>query len=185
MRKKINLPVIDFAAEAVDKIESLVGKSIHNEFGGVLCIDTNNKIHLENVIKGGSEGIEKMPKECETTNNKIGTFHTHPKYDPDGELSVERISSGDYLSHESTKDFISCIGHASTKKLTCMIGNSSTRKTEEISTLLNLLFELGKAEMYWLSVQGKSRKRAEDEIRKEGHYDKINKYYNWLRVDLE
>lgn len=186
MKRKISSqllpPILDFAKETVNEIESLINKSIHNEFGGVLCLDANNKIHLENIISGGREGITKMPKECERTNKKIGTFHTHPKYDPDGKLSVERTSSGDYISHETNRDFISCIGHASTKKLTCMMNNP--RNTEEINKLFNLISELGEAEMYWLTVQGKTRKEADKEITKEGHYNEINKYYNWLNVDL-
>ena len=185
MKKKVSFkspPVIEFASSTVDKIESFINKSINNEFGGVLCLDINNKLYLENVVKGDAEGIDEMPNECEEGNKRVGTFHTHPKYDPNGELTVERISMSDYNFHESNNDFITCIGHASTKKLNCMVSGARTDK--EKKDLDYLISELGEAEVYWQMIQAETRKEADEEIIKEGHYDKINKYYNWLNVDL-
>ncbi len=189
MKKKLSfqlpLPIIDFADKTVSEIESLIKQSVHNEFGGVLCLDANNKLYLENVVKGGDkdEGIEEMPEKCEEGNRRVGSFHTHPRFDPEGEYSVERISSSDYYYHESHNDSITCIGHASTEKLTCMI--SGIRNAKEQAELEHLISELGEAEVYWQMIQAPTRKKAEEEIKKEGHYDKINKYYNWLNVDLK
>ena len=185
MKKKVGfqLPlVIEFASSAVNKIESLINKSINNEFGGVFCLDVNNKLYLESIVKGGAEGIDSFPDKCEEGNRRVGTFHTHPKFDPDGELSVERISMSDYNFHESSDDSITCIGHASTKRLTCMV--SGARSDKEKKDLEYLISELGEAEVDFHMLRDLTRKEADEEIRKEGHYDKINKYYNWLNVDL-
>lgn len=183
-KARFQLPpvTLDFADVTIDEIEKLIHKSIHNEFGGVLCLDATNKIYLENIIKGDEEGIGEMPKDCEEGNRRIGSFHTHPKFDPEGDLTVERVSSGDYLYHEYNKDIITCIGHASTNKLTCLV--SGTRNEEEEKELDKLISDLGEAEVYWQMIQASTRKEAEEEIRKEGHYEKLNKHYNLLNIDM-
>lgn len=172
-------PVLEFADSTVNLIDELISKSKNIEFGGVLCLDANNKIYLENVVKGTESGIDEMPDTCEEGMRPIGSFHTHPEKD------VDRISSSDYNYHVAKQEIITCIGQqiGKKRKLTCIVYMPMSEK--EAKEREHLISELGEAEVYFQMIACDTKEEAEKEIKKEGHYDKLKPYFNWLNVEYE
>jgi hypothetical protein len=169
--KKIQPPVLEFAKETVDKIEELINHTKKKEIGGLLCLDVNNKIYIEQ-IKEGSETELFIPTQCKENMSPIGTFHTHPL----GE--IERISSSDY--ERATQDFITCVGQKinNINKIKCLIPlrlNDKQKKERE-----ELISEL--SEIDFLINLGYSKEEVEDKINKSKIRNKLDTYFNWLRI---
>ncbi len=170
--RKTQPPVLEFAEETVDKIEEIINSTKKKEIGGLLCLDANNKIYIEQIKEGSETSIDDMPSQCEEGMQAIGTFHTHPL----GE--IERISSLDY--ERATQDFITCIGQKidGTNKIKCLIQHRLNEKQKnERDALIN---EMG--EIDFLINLGYSKKEIEDKINKSNIRNKIDSYFSWLRI---